>query len=248
MAKVAEKKSSKRVGGWELTDTLGVGSFGEVRLARNAESGDFAACKVVAKAQLSEGSGREMLQREIATQKALRHPHVLRLLDVLETAAHFYLIIELATGGELLDHIEEQGGFDDDTARAGYETDVWSIGVILYVMLVGDVPWVGEAWGADDGLQGVVVAICQGKYTVPPHVPKGAAELIKGMMTVRPEDRWTLDDVCAHPWFHSPAIRMIRGCCWFREGLSADALSDISSASELGSMECEPCSPPVSPG
>eukprot|EP01060_Flectonema_neradi_P012372 TRINITY_DN19202_c0_g1_i1.p1 TRINITY_DN19202_c0_g1~~TRINITY_DN19202_c0_g1_i1.p1 ORF type:complete len:466 (+),score=70.18 TRINITY_DN19202_c0_g1_i1:188-1399(+) len=62
-----------------------------------------------------------MLQREIAAMKQLNHPNVLRLVDVMETAKHFYLVIELATGGELLDQITDQKRFNEDTARSYFQ-------------------------------------------------------------------------------------------------------------------------------
>lgn len=62
---------------------------------------------------------------------------------------------------------------------------VWSLGVLLYVMLYGDVP-------LEDPIQGVI------KYN--PHF-MGANSLIKKCLTVNVEKRISLDNVLKHCWF-----------------------------------------------
>ena len=108
----------KQVGHWVLRSVLGHGSFGEVHLGTHTESGKRVAVKVCTKQMLAKGQGRALLQREIATMKALDHNNVLRLYEVLETTKRFYLVIELATNGELFSLIKNDKGFDDPTARS----------------------------------------------------------------------------------------------------------------------------------
>ena len=111
----------KRIGNYLLGDTLGHGSFGEVKLGTHEGMRETFAIKICTKHLLAKGKGRPMLQREIAAMKQLNHPNVLRLVDVMETAKQFYLVIELATGGELLDQITDQKRFSEDTARRYFQ-------------------------------------------------------------------------------------------------------------------------------
>jgi pSer/pThr/pTyr-binding forkhead associated (FHA) protein len=78
----------------------------------------------------------------------------------------------------------------------GKQADMWSLGVILYIMLSGIPPF------EDDGLY---EQILEGKYefdvrewtTVSPE----AKELVRRLMTVNPKDRLTIEQALQHSWF-----------------------------------------------
>lgn len=61
-------------------------------------------------------SGREQMLSEIAVLQRVRHPHVLRLVEVFETRAEMYVVTELLTGGELFDRIMAEGVFSEQKA------------------------------------------------------------------------------------------------------------------------------------
>ena len=114
-------KMGRQIGSWKLKESLGKGCFGEVKFAVNTENGQQAAAKICAKQSVAKGQGRTLLQREIATMKQLNHPNVLKLYEVLETSRHYYLVLELASGGELFDLIQENKRFGDSTARKYFQ-------------------------------------------------------------------------------------------------------------------------------
>lgn len=76
----------------------------------------------------------------------------------------------------------------------GPEVDIWSLGVILFALLSGHLPF------RDNVSSELYRKIANAIYTMPEYIPPLAQDLIKRMLTVDPAKRITLDDILQHSW------------------------------------------------
>ncbi|KAF9698223.1 hypothetical protein EKO04_003819 [Ascochyta lentis] len=86
------------------------------------------------------------------------------------------------------------------TAYDGAKADVWSCGVILYVLLTGTPPF--NYSGDDRDLKYLFKAIEKGEYILPDSLSREAADLIKRILIPDPKRRVGLEDIWNHPFLH----------------------------------------------
>ncbi|XP_076350401.1 serine/threonine-protein kinase H1 homolog isoform X2 [Tachypleus tridentatus] len=60
--------------------------------------------------------GREVFEAELSVLRRVNHTNVIRLIEVFESNDKIYMVMELATGGNLLDRIEAHGYFVESDA------------------------------------------------------------------------------------------------------------------------------------
>ena len=79
----------------------------------------------------------------------------------------------------------------------GLQVDIWSCGVILYAMLCGFLPF------EDKDTNKLYAKIMKCKYTIPADISEDAKDLITKILNTNPGERFTLEQIRAHPWFTS---------------------------------------------
>ncbi|KAM0748218.1 Pkinase-domain-containing protein [Meredithblackwellia eburnea MCA 4105] len=255
------------IGDYEVISTLGHGSFGKVKLAKHTLTGLKVALKFLSKRKISTSEMSNRVHREIQYLSLLRHPHIIKLYDVIDTPSDIVMVIEYLSG-ELFDYIVRRGKMPENDARrffqqimgaleychshnivhrdlkpenllldehlnvkiadfglsnimrdgdflktscgspnyaapevisgklyAGPEIDIWSCGVILYVMLCGRLPF------DDDHIPLLFKKINGGIFSLPPFLSAEARHLLSRMLLVDSNKRIKLHEIRQLPWF-----------------------------------------------
>ncbi|OVA16646.1 Protein kinase domain [Macleaya cordata] len=275
MVREVEKKGM-RLGKYELGRTLGEGNFGKVKYAKNLESGQVFAVKILEKKRIIDLKINDQIKREIGTLKLLKHPNVVRLHEVLASKTKIYMVLEYVAGGELFDRIALKGRLSDADGRKlfqqlidgvsychdrgvyhrdlkpenvlvdakgnlkisdfglsalpqhfrddgllhttcgspnyvapeilanrGYDgatSDIWSCGVILYVILTGYLPF------DDRNLAVLYQKIFKGETQMPKWLSPGARNMLRRILDPNPNTRITVAEIKEHEWFKQDYI------------------------------------------
>ena len=104
-----------------LGKTLGIGSFGKVKLAVHKETGIKVAIKVLNKKKVQALDMNDKVWREIRVLKLFSHPHIIRLYEVIDTPSDIYVVMEYVSGGELFDYIVAKGRLSEEEARRFFQ-------------------------------------------------------------------------------------------------------------------------------
>ncbi|XP_044471537.1 CBL-interacting serine/threonine-protein kinase 24-like isoform X2 [Mangifera indica] len=241
-------KGTRTVGKYEVGRTIGEGTFAKVKFARNRETGESVAMKVLVKSAI--------LKRKMVDQ-------------VLASRTKIYIILEFVTGGELLDKIFRQGRLSENDCRRcfqqlidavahchskgvyhrdlkpenllldlygnlkvsdfglsampqqgvellhttcgtpnyvapevlghkgynGAAADVWSCGVILFVLMAGYLPF------EETNLPSLYNKINAAEFSCPVWFSSGAKSLIHKILDPNPRTRIQIEGIRKDPWF-----------------------------------------------
>ncbi|XP_047280145.1 maternal embryonic leucine zipper kinase isoform X12 [Homo sapiens] len=204
---------------YELHETIGTGGFAKVKLACHILTGEMVAIKIMDKNTL--GSDLPRIKTEIEALKNLRHQHICQLYHVLETANKIFMVLEenllfdeyhklklidfglcAKPKGNKDYHLQTCCGslayaapeLIQGKSYLGSEADVWSMGILLYVLMCGFLPF------DDDNVMALYKKIMRGKYDVPKWLSPSSILLLQQMLQVDPKKRISMKNLLNHPW------------------------------------------------
>uniref|UniRef100_A0A8C5J118 non-specific serine/threonine protein kinase n=1 Tax=Junco hyemalis TaxID=40217 RepID=A0A8C5J118_JUNHY len=76
----------------------------------------------------------------------------------------------------------------------GPKVDIWSLGVVLYVLVCGALPFDGST------LQNLRARVLSGKFRIPFFMSTECEHLIRHMLVLDPSKRLSMEQICKHKW------------------------------------------------
>mmetsp|Transcript_21221 Transcript_21221/g.48739 ORF Transcript_21221/g.48739 Transcript_21221/m.48739 type:complete len:1078 (+) Transcript_21221:67-3300(+) len=248
---------------------IGRGAFGKVNIGVHKLTEELTAMKLCERRRVAEA--KKCLTQEVNILKRLNgHANLIQLFEVIETSTHIVLVMEYASGGDLLCHVRKRNSNRVDERAAqdffkqlsdglnyvhkcsvvhrdlklenllldyagclkiadfgvaviitpgkkltdhcgtpsymapeilieasaydGPPVDVWSLGVVLYALLCGRVPFKG------DSLADLKRSVLRGRLYMPAHLGVQATSLLEQMLVVDFRRRPTVQEVLNHQW------------------------------------------------
>ena len=102
---------------YRIGKVLGKGAFGKVNLAIHRLSTSLVALKSINKQFLLDDVQKSKVFQEVAILKKTRHVNICRLFDTFETQKHIIFVMELCSGGDLLNYVRKRRKLNDETAK-----------------------------------------------------------------------------------------------------------------------------------
>jgi len=113
VAKYRAKFDPRVTAKYDIKALIGRGSFSRVVRVEHKSTRQPYAIKMI---ETRYREGREVCESELCVLRRVRHANIIQLVEVFETAERVYMVMELATGGELFDRVIARGSFTERDA------------------------------------------------------------------------------------------------------------------------------------
>lgn len=119
--------NSLLLGRFEVSKLLGHGTFAKVYHARNVQTGEGVAIKVIDKEKILKSGLVAHIKREISILRRVRHPNIVQLFEVMATKTKIYFVMEYVRGGELFNKVAK-GRLKEESARKYFQQLISAVG------------------------------------------------------------------------------------------------------------------------
>jgi len=110
-----------KIANYIIGETLGSGTFGKVKVGIHQLTGHKVAIKVMNRQKIKSLDVVGKIRREIQNLKLFRHPHIIKLYEVISTPSDIFMVMEHVGGGELFDYIVKNGKLKERDARRFFQ-------------------------------------------------------------------------------------------------------------------------------
>ncbi|XP_040922233.1 serine/threonine-protein kinase H1-like [Toxotes jaculatrix] len=127
VAKYKDKFDPRVTARYDIKALIGCGSFSRVvRVEHRATRQPFA----IKMMEVEAPEGREVCASELAVLQRVSHANVIQLIEVFQFPQRVYMVLELATGGELLDRVVSRGHFTERDATQALRMVLAGVGYL----------------------------------------------------------------------------------------------------------------------
>jgi protein kinase A len=102
---------------FEVLQTLGTGSFGRVRLAKDKRSQEYVALKILKKSEILKLKQVDHVISEFNILRGISHPFLVNLIGYTQDERYLYLALDFVAGGELFTYLRNVGRLESGHAR-----------------------------------------------------------------------------------------------------------------------------------
>eukprot|EP00002_Diphylleia_rotans_P006171 TRINITY_DN1548_c0_g1_i4.p1 TRINITY_DN1548_c0_g1~~TRINITY_DN1548_c0_g1_i4.p1 ORF type:complete len:267 (+),score=56.84 TRINITY_DN1548_c0_g1_i4:665-1465(+) len=89
-----------------------------------------------------------------------------------------------------------------------FKADMWSCGILLYILLTGDLPFYDEESGDYDYTKVTLDESLQ-RYNLRETLPESVLDLVEGLLRLDPETRLSSQEALDHPWIRAESVENI---------------------------------------